>query len=188
MAVLWNVMEKVTVLSFSQHHIDLDIEDEARGTWRLTCFYGMPKRSHCRDSWNLLRSLHSCSSLPWCVIGDMKNLLEESDKRGNVGHPAWLFRGFKEAVIDCGLMDIPLEGYPFTWERGKRTPPWVEEKLDRCLAFDAWLNLFPQVKLLNLIAPVSGHLPILLQTGGVIAKKRRSRKFKFKMVGCLNQT
>ena len=30
-AVLWNVMEKVIVLSFSQHHINLEIEDEARG-------------------------------------------------------------------------------------------------------------------------------------------------------------
>ena len=40
-------MEKVTILSFSQHHIDLDIEDEARGRWRLTGFYGMPERSRC---------------------------------------------------------------------------------------------------------------------------------------------
>ena len=47
MAVFWNVMEKVTILSFSQHHIDLDIEDEARGRWSLTSFYGMPQRSRC---------------------------------------------------------------------------------------------------------------------------------------------
>ena len=73
----------------------------------------------------------------------MNDLLEESDKRGNVEHPAWLFRGFREAVIDCGLMDIPLEGYPFTWERGKGTLAWVEEKLNCCLASSASLNLFP---------------------------------------------
>ena len=72
----------------------------------------------------------------------MNDLLEESDKKGNVEHLAWIFRGFKEVVIDCGLMDIPLEGYPFTWERGKGTPSWVEEKLDRCLDSGAWLNLF----------------------------------------------
>ena len=67
----------------------------------------------------------------------MNDLLEESDKKGNVEHPSWLFRGFRDAVLDCGLIDIPLAGYPFTWERGKRTPNWVEEKLDRCLASDA---------------------------------------------------
>ena len=82
-------------------------------------------------------------------------------------------------MLDCGLIDIPFAGYPFTWERGKGTPNWVEEKLDRCLASDAWLNLFPQVKLLNLIAPVSDHSPILLRTVGSIAKKRRFRKFQF---------
>ena len=90
-----------------------------------------------------------------------------------------LFKGFKEVVIDCGLMDIPLEGYPFTWERGKGTPAWVEEKLDGFLASGAWLNLFPHIKLLNLIAPISNQSLILLQTDGVAAKKRRSRKFKF---------
>ena len=164
-------------MSFSNHHIDLEIEDEARGKLRLTGFYGMPERNHRRDSWNLLRSLHSHSLLPWCVIRDMNDLLEESDKKGNVEHPAWLFRGFQDAVFDCGLTDVSLEGYPFTWETGKETPTWVEEKLDRCLALDAWLNLFPQVKLLNLIAPVSDQSPILLQTDGSISKKRRFRKF-----------
>ena len=179
-AVLWNDLEKCRVTSYSTHHIDLEIEDEMRGKWRLTGFYGMPERNHRRGSWNLLRSLHSRSSLPWCVIGDMNDLLEESDKKGNVEHPAWLFRRFRDAVLDCGLIDIPLAGYPFTWERGKGTPNWVEEKLDRCLVSDAWLNLFPQVKLLNLIAPVSDHSPILLHTVGLIAKKRRIRKFRFK--------
>ena len=88
-----------------------------RGKWRLTGFYGMPERNHRRESWNLLRSLHSRSSLPWCVIGDMNDLLEESDKKGNVEHPAWLFRRFRDAVLDYGLIDIPLASYPFTWER-----------------------------------------------------------------------
>ena len=109
----------------------------------------------------------------------MNDLLKESDKRGNVEHPTWLFRGSREVVIDCGLMDIPIEGYPFTWERGQGMLAWVEEKLDRCSASGAWLNLFPQVKLLNLIAHVSDHSPILLQTNGLIAKKRRIRKFQF---------
>ena len=31
--VLWKDLEKCTVLSFSNHHIDLEIEDEARGKW-----------------------------------------------------------------------------------------------------------------------------------------------------------
>ena len=47
------------------------------------------------------------------------------------------------------------------------------------MASDAWLNLFPQVKLLNLIAPVSDHSPILLRTVGSIAKNKRFQKFQF---------
>ena len=36
--VLWKDLEKCTVMSFSNHHIDLEIEDEARGKWRMTGF------------------------------------------------------------------------------------------------------------------------------------------------------
>ena len=43
MVVLWKDHEKCTVLSFLNHHIDLEIEDEARGKWQLTGFYGMPE-------------------------------------------------------------------------------------------------------------------------------------------------
>ena len=39
--VLWNDLEKCRVTSFSTHHIDLEIDDEVRGKWRLTGFYGM---------------------------------------------------------------------------------------------------------------------------------------------------
>ena len=64
-AVIWKDLEKCRVTSFSTHHIDLEIDDEARGKWCLTGFYGMLERNHRRESWNLLRSLHSRSSLPW---------------------------------------------------------------------------------------------------------------------------
>ena len=53
-AVLWKDLEICRVMSFSNHHIDLEIEDEARGKWHLTGFCGMPERNHRRDSWNLL--------------------------------------------------------------------------------------------------------------------------------------
>lgn len=49
--------------------------------------YGFPKRSHRRESWNLLRTLARMLNLPWCVIGDFNDLLDAEDKRGRVDHP-----------------------------------------------------------------------------------------------------
>lgn len=87
----------------------------------------------------------------------------------------WLFRGFRDVVVDCGLHDLPLQGYPFTWARSKGTVDGVEERLDRAMVSSAWLDLFPHVRLSNLMAPISDHSSILLQTKFILpfsAKKR----------------
>lgn len=43
-------------------------------------------------------------------MGDYNDLLTTSDKKGGNPHPAWLFRGFRKAVLDCNLYDIDLLG------------------------------------------------------------------------------
>lgn len=50
--------------------------------WRLTGLYGEPNRALRRRTWDLLRNLARDSNLPWCVIGDVNNVLNGSDKVG----------------------------------------------------------------------------------------------------------
>lgn len=83
-------------------------------------------------------------------------------KKGVHDQPNWLINGFREAVRDCELIDLPLEGYPYTWSKRMGTVHAVEERLDRALATNAWLHLFPQAKLSNLRPSSSDHTPILL--------------------------
>lgn len=46
----------VTLRSFSQYHIDMNIfYTETDTSWRLTRFYGSPEENHRNLSWNLLR-------------------------------------------------------------------------------------------------------------------------------------
>ena len=85
-------------------------------------------------------------------------------KKGNVPHPPWLIRDFCEALSDRQLQYLPLKGYLFTWERGRGSSHWVEERLDRALVNVSWLNLFSNAKLNNLVAPISDHSPIELIT------------------------
>ncbi|GAU27989.1 hypothetical protein TSUD_373850 [Trifolium subterraneum] len=102
------------------------------------------------------------SSLSWCIIGDFTDLLSQVDKRGNLPHPNWLCMGFRQAISDCDLSDISLEGYPFTWIKSRGTHHVIEERLDRAMTSTSWLNLFPNVRLSNLLASHSDHSPILL--------------------------
>lgn len=84
-----------------------------------------------RDSWTLIRSIHSLSSSPWCIISDFNDMLVTSNKQGRIPHPQRLLDGFKEVISDCNLAEIDLTGGNFTWEKGRDTSNWIRERLDR---------------------------------------------------------
>ncbi|RVW31876.1 Transposon TX1 uncharacterized 149 kDa protein [Vitis vinifera] len=135
LAFLWRKAWMFSLLSYSQSHIDMEVLEEDGFRWRVTGFYGFLNRSQRHLSWNLLRFLYSASSLPWCCLGDFNDIVY-----------------------------LHLKGYPFTWERGRGSSHWVEERLDWALVNVSWLNLFSDAKLNNLVAPVSDHSPIELNT------------------------
>ncbi|XP_057803521.1 uncharacterized protein LOC131018835 [Salvia miltiorrhiza] len=136
---------------------------DTKGDWRFTGFYGFPERGRRRESWNLLRRLAVINSLPWVIAGDFNDLLDPGDKRGRVDHPNWLFSGFRSAIMDCGLSDIPLTGHQYTWSRGLGTAHSVEERLDPGMATSAWKLLYPDAILMPLSVPISDHAPLLLR-------------------------
>lgn len=50
--------------------------------YRLTGFYGEPKRSLRWQTWGIIQRLAVVSSISWCIIGDLNNVLYHSDKKG----------------------------------------------------------------------------------------------------------
>ncbi|XP_075485321.1 uncharacterized protein LOC142525036 [Primulina tabacum] len=162
--VLWRKTRDFTIVNYSRNHVDLIVSDEEHGEWRCTGYYAFPERHRRRDSWNFIRSLAAQSSLSWLCIGNYKDMLSTEDNRGRVTHPQWLLRGFREAIDDCNLTDIPLNGHQFTWERSRDSDNFVEERIDRAMGTPTWAEKFPMARLRNLNAPVSDHSPILLET------------------------
>lgn len=63
-------------------------------------------------------------------------------------------------IVTC---TIPLEGYQFTWFKSIGVPRAVEERLDRAFHTSSWLTLFPNARLINIVAATSDHSPILLK-------------------------
>ncbi|XP_062089022.1 uncharacterized protein LOC133795584 [Humulus lupulus] len=168
LAILWRHKEEAQLLSFGKNHIDVIITTKDRPTHRLTGVYGEPNRARRASTWRLLRHLADSSPLPWCVIGDLNNTLTIADKRGGRPYPSWLLQGFQEAINDCGLVDVELTGYQFTWDRGRGSDHWVECRLDRALVNSAWLHLFPRSLLINVAISTSDHCPILLDPVPII--------------------
>uniref|UniRef100_A0A803P367 RNase H type-1 domain-containing protein n=1 Tax=Cannabis sativa TaxID=3483 RepID=A0A803P367_CANSA len=109
---------------------------------------------------------------------DLNNVTSRDDKRGGNPYPNWLVNGFNDALGECGLCDMELYGYPYTWERHRGTDDWVEVRIDRALVNQSWLDLFPTAKLFNLEASNSDHCPLHLvpHNATMVASNRVFRK------------
>lgn len=71
-----------------------------------------------------------------------------------------------------------MVGNPFTWIKSRGTNLKVEERLDKAFTSYEWRDLFPTVKLTNLIAWHTDHSPILLECG-LIYRSCNKHTFKF---------
>ncbi|XP_074356448.1 uncharacterized protein LOC141696167 [Apium graveolens] len=178
-AFLWRNKEEASLRSLSKNHIDLDITIQGWQRFRLTGLYGEPDRAKRKETWQLIRNLSTTSSLPWVLIGDMNNVLSQTDKKGGRMYPSWLIQGFKEVLEDCNLVDMELLGYPYTWERGHGTDDWVEIQLDRAVASTSFLQQFQEAKLTNMEVTTSDHCPLLLEPVVMIKSGTFTKRFRF---------
>jgi hypothetical protein len=101
------------------------------------------------------------------------------DASGRTNRYKWLINGLLQAVIDSGLSNVLIEGYPFTWFKSLGTPRVVQEMLEKTLAKNAWFDIFPSGKLENLAASASDHCPILLIHCPVVRPPPADCNFRF---------
>ena len=61
--------------------------------------YGIAVRNLHSRTWDLMRQLSVASPLPWCIIGDLKNLMSQAEKIGGALYPNGLIDGFVETMM-----------------------------------------------------------------------------------------
>ena len=117
-------------MSSSLNHIDAIIDKESQAAWRFTDFYGEPETNKRHESWDLLRSLHQQSSLPWLCAKDFNEIVKQSEKLGGRLRPHGQMQLFCEVLDECGLMDIGFKGSPFTWSKHYSSGVLIWVRLD----------------------------------------------------------
>ncbi|KAA3476013.1 reverse transcriptase [Gossypium australe] len=165
LCLAWKQGVNVTLCQFSRRHIDVVIDDdEVKGKWRFTGFYGSPYERDRNNSWEELRTLYTGESFPWFVCGDFNEIMYGSEKKGGVPRNERRMEVFREVLVDCGLMDMGFSGRWFTWERGNLPVTNIRERLDRGVANEEWQNMFPDGSIGHLTHSMSDHCLLLLKT------------------------
>lgn len=90
----------------------------------------------------------------------------------------WVIRGFQEVVQECALVDLPMEGYQFTWFKSIGRPEAKEGRLDRVLASQSSIDMFPHFKFINGLSNKSDHSPLWARLNDW-ERKAKVRDFKF---------
>lgn len=105
-ALYWKEGLDVRFRSKSLNHIDVEIDSNSPSVtiWRLTGFYGYPRKADKNRSWALIRSLCDESSLPWVILGDFNELLHAKEKEGGRIRGERQMQGFRDASLMVTFM------------------------------------------------------------------------------------
>lgn len=114
--------------------------------------YGRPYNSLKKQFWdNLIHVGHSYSG-PWLLIGDFNAIMSSNSKQGgklydSSSKPS----NFKLLFQTHGLSDLNFERPTFTWSNSRHGLANVQERLDRGIKNNLWLQLYPRAFVKHLI-------------------------------------
>uniref|UniRef100_A0A2N9FI47 CCHC-type domain-containing protein n=1 Tax=Fagus sylvatica TaxID=28930 RepID=A0A2N9FI47_FAGSY len=180
LALLWRSSVSVHIQSYSIFHIDADVVMEDELKWRITGFYGHPERGLRVSSWALLRQLHDARSLPWLVMGDFNEVMSLEEQWGRINRSLPQMAAFRDALLDCSLQDLGYQGPDFSWSNRREDGALVRAQLDRGVANNAWLSLFPSYQVHHVVFAASDHMGLLILMNPPQASPSINRKKLFR--------
>ncbi|KAA3478658.1 reverse transcriptase [Gossypium australe] len=124
-------------------------------------------------------------SLAW--RGDFNEILYGFEKKGGLPREERRMKAFRKVLEDCSLVDMGFSGNWFTWERENLPETNIQERLDRGVAMEEWISLFPDSLIQHLPHSFSDHCPLLINTE-YRARRLVHKNFKFESWWVLEET
>ncbi|KMS97072.1 hypothetical protein BVRB_7g179330 [Beta vulgaris subsp. vulgaris] len=166
LALLWSEEVDISLKNMGDHCIDVTVQEEGGVLWRFTGIYGWSESSQKVKTWEMMRELGENNNLAWLLVGDFNEVLYETEKNSRNPCDFASVQQFRSVVDELLLKDLGADGYPFTWSNRRADDAFVEERLDRALASESWMDLYSNAAVSNLIWDGSDHFPIVMNLGG----------------------
>ena len=168
----------VTMEGLGRNYIDAIINKNKEDEWQFTRFYGEPETQRKIESWNLLRSLEQKFQIPRLCAGDFNELTRSDEKVGENKRSHNQMQLFRDAIDECGFIDLGFTGSKFTWRKHYANGQSIWERLDRALCINEWLQQFGSTRVFHLNCCSSDHnLPWIVPNG--MDPPPLSRPFRF---------
>ncbi|GJS58640.1 RNA-directed DNA polymerase, eukaryota [Tanacetum coccineum] len=136
------------------------------GTWAPTSsklliisVYAPQELNERRNLWDYLRTIIDRWEGDTVIMGDFNEVRSKHERFGSTFNRQGAI-AFNNFISSACLIDLPLEGYAFTWAHKSASKM---SKLDRYLISEGVLDLFPHLSALCLDRHLFYHRPILMR-------------------------
>ncbi|XP_059443283.1 uncharacterized protein LOC132175345 [Corylus avellana] len=144
----------------------LVFSDPSHCPWLFSFIYAPHIAERQLVFWSELTNLGNSFGGAWLLLGDFNSVLSPSEKSGGRGFGSSSQNDFLDFVQSNALIDLGFVGNKFTWSNHRSGLANIRERLDRGLANQEWVHLFPNALINHFPATNSDHCPILLSTTG----------------------
>jgi len=142
-----------------------------------------PAQAQDKDSfWAQLLQMHHVVDIPWCILGDLNELANHSEKQGGKRYPLSKFNRLNRFLDTINGLSIPVNGNPFTW-KNRIHNQMIYERLDRAIARNDWITLYPDSIIRHGTFSCSDHCPIIMTAFSPI-HRRKHLPFRFQNYWC----
>ncbi|KAL2237718.1 UNVERIFIED_CONTAM: hypothetical protein Sindi_0963500 [Sesamum indicum] len=166
--LMWNDTNVgIDILNVSNQLIHCRVTNRMMHTQHLiTIVYGMNDVSSRRTLWQDFCDLsQEIAEEAWFVMGDFNAVLDMSEVCGASGDIRQAMEELQACVMEMGLITLPMQGETFTWHNCSRDGRSLWKRLDRVLANNVVLDMWPNAYYRCLAPATSDHSPLLLQGG-----------------------
>nr|XP_028945663.1 uncharacterized protein LOC114819996 [Malus domestica] len=177
MCVFWNDANDVVLVKYGDFFIEVLIQDTVRlCKWRLVIVYASTDEHMRATQLGPVQDRVLSYFEPCMVMGDLNDLLLDSENKGGNERTVASMRCFRSFVTQARLLDLGFVEYPFTWSN-RQEDGFIQERLDRVFATHEWVQCYQQTVVKHVILEGSDHTMLVLSME--VEQSQRKTRFMY---------